>query len=342
MNNFELSHAEHFLETMNPQQAPNPGSLSFATPHQASLNEIDALGNEMINKKSSKIFKVHRSFGDAPSLQLIPFGLRFCSVMNAMQTNPYILGTVPCIQLAPKIQLQKDLIQQHQLRMDGHLHPSFEVAVDQYMAHYKMITLTQKHKSLENSWKRGLGKGLMDYETFITKILGMTRSFDIYCMTLINDVSKTSHDNLSRNYLLFDHHIKEIVSAAQNSKQANILGIVGKWEANRLQQVNLNLFFFVARKTSDFIPFEETKIYESLNQFIDKTGLIHTVWTPLPKLLTPIFYNVNQINSGKRHQILKAYLVGTDHYIRIFDNKSSFEVFYRAEEPFVFSDADRD
>ncbi|MDS7928000.1 hypothetical protein RMB13_00620, partial [Acinetobacter sp. V102_4] len=90
--------------------------------------------------------------------------------------------------------------------------------------------------------------------------------------------------------------------------------------------------FFVAKKTSDFTPFEETEIYKSLNQFIDQIGLIQVVWTPLPKLLTPIFYNVNQINFGKRLQILKAYLVGTDHFLRIFDNKSSFEVFYQADE----------
>ncbi|MDS7932479.1 hypothetical protein RMB03_00530 [Acinetobacter sp. V91_7] len=332
MNKFELSYAEHFLEALNPHQAPISAPLSFATPQQATLNEIDALGSEMISKKSSKIFKVVRSFGDAPSLQLLPFGYRFCAVLNGMKTNPYLLGTIPCVQLAPRLQLQKDLIQQHQLYEIDHLHPSFEIAVDQYMAHYKMLTLTQKHKSLENSWKRGLGKGLWLYENFITNLLGMTCSFDLYCITLINDVSKTNHENLSRNYLLFDHHIQEIVSTAQDAKKANILGIVGKWEANRSQQVNLHLLFFVAKKTSDFTPFEETEIYKSLNQFIDQIGLIQVVWTPLPKLLTPIFYNVNQINFGKRLQILKAYLVGTDHFLRIFDNKSSFEVFYQADE----------
>ncbi|WP_227553643.1 hypothetical protein [Acinetobacter haemolyticus] len=274
-----------------------------------------------------------RSFGDAPNLQLLPFGLRFCAVLNGMKVNPYLLGTIPCIQLSPRIQLQKELIEQHQLPMMDHLHPNFEVAVDMYMAHYKMLILTQKHKNREKAWTRALGKGHWFYESFITNLLELTRSFDVYCMTLINDVSKTSHENLSRNYLLFDHHIQEIVSVAQDTKKADILGIVGKWEANRFQQVNLNLFFFVARKTSDFIPFEETKIYQSLNQFIDQTGLIHSVWTPLPKLLTPIFYNVNQINFGKRLQILKAYLVGTDHYLRIFDNKSSFEVFYQADDP---------
>ncbi|MDS7927995.1 hypothetical protein RMB13_00595, partial [Acinetobacter sp. V102_4] len=241
MNKFELSYAEHFLEALNPHQAPISAPLSFATPQQATLNEIDALGSEMISKKSSKIFKVVRSFGDAPSLQLLPFGYRFCAVLNGMKTNPYLLGTIPCVQLAPRLQLQKDLIQQHQLYEIDHLHPSFEIAVDQYMAHYKMLTLTQKHKSLENSWKRGLGKGLWLYENFITNLLGMTCSFDLYCITLINDVSKTNHENLSRNYLLFDHHIQEIVSTAQDAKKANILGIVGKWEANRSQQVNLHL-----------------------------------------------------------------------------------------------------
>lgn len=338
MDKFELSYAEHFLETKNPKQMPLPGSLSFATPHQASLNEITDLGNEMIKKKSIRIFKVFRSFGDAPSMQLLPFGIRFCAVMNSMQTNPYILGIIPCVQLAPKIQLQKELIQQHQLQMDNHLHPSFEIAVDQYIAHYKMITMTKKYKSLEKSWEKGLSKGQMDYERFITKLLGMTRSFEIYSMTLINDVSKISHENLSRNYLLFDHHIQEIMSAAVENKEAHILAVVGKWEANRFQQVNLNLFFFVERKASDVIPFEETKIFQCLNQFIDRTGLIHTLWTPLPELLTPIFYNVNQINFGKRLQILKAYLIGTDHYIRIFDKKSSFEVFFQAELPFAFSE----
>lgn len=335
MNNFELSYAEHFLTTLNPQQVPVPGSLSLATPQQATLNEIDALGSEMISKKSSKIFKVVRSFGDAPSLQLLPFGYRFCAVLNGMKTNPYLLGTIPCVQLAPRLQLQKYLIQQHPLYEIDHLHPSFEIAVDQYMAHYKMLTLTQKYKSLENSWKRGLGKGLWLYENFMTNLLGMTCSFDVYSMTLINDISKTGHENLSRNYLLFDHHIQEIVSTAKDAKKANILGIVGKWEANHFQQVNLHLFVFVAKKTSDFIPFEETEIYQNLNQFIDQTGLIQVVWTPLPNFLTPTFYNVNQLNFGKRLQILKAYLVGTDHYLRIFDNKSSFEVFYQAEEPFI-------
>ncbi|NAS03806.1 hypothetical protein Ahae11616_04335 [Acinetobacter haemolyticus] len=63
MNKFELSYAEHFLENLNPQQIPMPGSLSLATPQQATLNEIDALGSEMVNKKSSKIFKVMNRTG---------------------------------------------------------------------------------------------------------------------------------------------------------------------------------------------------------------------------------------------------------------------------------------
>lgn len=337
MDKFELFYAEHFLSTLNPQHLPMPSSLSLATPHQATLSEIDALGAEMVSKKSSKIFKVMRSFGDAPNLQLLPFGLRFCAVLNGMKSNPYTLGTIPCIQLAPKIQLQKDLIEQHQLPMIDHLHPNFEVAVDMYMAHYKMHTLTQKHKSLENAWTREQRKGHWLYEDFMTKLLGMARSFDVYRMTLINDVSKISHEDLNRTYLLFDHHIQEIVAVAHNTKKANILAIVGKWEATNFQQVNLNLFLFVARKTSDFIPFEETIIYQSLNQFIDQTGFIHSAWASLPNVMTPIFYNVNQINIGKRLQILKAYFIGTDHYVRIFDSKPSFEVFYRAEEPFIYS-----
>lgn len=330
MNKFEISYANHFLETINPRQMPLPSSLSQATPIQATLDEIYSFGLEMVNKKSSKIFKVIRSFGDAPILQHLPFGHRCCAVLNGMNTDPYILGTMPCVQLAPKIQLQKDLIELHQLHLANHFHPNFELQFDQFMAHYKMHILTQKHKSLEKAWNKQLEKGTWSYEDFIAKLLGMTHSFDLYCMTLINDVSKTSRANLSRNYLLFDHHIEEIINAIQNFKKANVLGIVGKWETNSFQQINLKLFFFVAKETSDFVPFGETGIYECLNQFIDQTGLIQTMWSSLSEVMTPNFYNVNQINFGKRLQILKAYLIGTDYYVRIFDNKSTCEVLYCA------------
>jgi hypothetical protein len=310
---------------------PLPGSLSQATPIQATLDEINSFGLEMVNKKSSRIFKVVRSFGDAPILQHLPFGHRCCAVLNGMKTDPYILGTMPCVQLAPKIQLQKYLIELHQLHKADHFHPNFELQFDQFMANYKMHCLTQKHKSLEKSWKKQLDKGNWSYEDFIAKLLGMTRSFDLYCITLINDVSKISRENISRNYLLFDHHIEEIINTIQNFKKANVLGIVGKWETNSFQQINLKLLFFVSRETSDFVTFEETGIYKCLNQFIDQTGLIQTMWTAPPQFLMPNFYNVNQINFGKRLQILKAYLIGTDHYVRIFDDKSTCEILYCAQ-----------
>lgn len=312
----------YHMPSLQPPQMP-----SIVPPLMLSLPQHHTILKRILTKQSSRVFKHIRHFGDAPQLHHTNFGRDICQLIMTNQNHPMLNGSYPYVYVNPLTRVFSDLAKQYQLSNLSPFSPQFEVTVDRACSHLKVSSKTRHYLSQSKLWESSFDRARIKYNHAITQILKESDSFELYSVVLNCYLSQSTLSTYSKEYLLFDHNLEKIIKTIKSkASQNNVLSVFSKWEAATSNSVDLRLIFVVKKEYSDPSPLEQSELYVSLQPFIDPTGIIQTNWSKLPEFLGMPEYDCNEFNFGKRLEILESYLVGTDFYCRIVDEKPSFEV----------------
>ncbi|NAR87833.1 hypothetical protein GPS47_14755 [Acinetobacter haemolyticus] len=304
-----------------------PQITSITTPSMLSLPQHLTIIERILPKKSNRVLKVSRQYGDAPHLHHTSFGRDLCQLIMANQNHPILNGSYPYVYVHPLSRKFLDLAKEYQVVKTSPFSPQFEVVMDGLCSHLKVYCKSRHYLSQLKLWESSYSKTRIKYNNAMTQTLNESDMFELQSLVLKIDINQPILSEYSKDYLLFDHNLSEIIKIVKSTQeQNNVIAVFSKWEAVKATRIHLRLIFVVKKEFSDPRPLEKSELYVSLQHLIDPTGIIQTTWSNLPEFLGGPEYHCNEFNFGKRLEILESYLVGTDLYCRIVDEKPSFEV----------------
>lgn len=280
-----------------------------------------------------------------PNLYITNLGNLVFKIIHDNLENPFTTGKFQNILIHPKIALISQLMIRHSL-FSYHFgnYQQIENACEACFADFKVQIQTRDFDTKYKSWITKYSTCNNTYDRFMNFICEESSRFEVHSLIVqrkrINGLELTFDDPGFRDKTAFEivrEKADEIIQDTwRNRNKNNVLGVLSVKEINLQHSCSIRLVFFVRKDFSDVILFKETALYKNLEKyFIDlnldyiSLGQIYTMNSGIAPLFQgqeQNYYDLNQIHTGNRLNILKYQLVIPNYCFRINDYSCSLTV----------------
>lgn len=346
LNTLETHESLNYLNTVI--QTPLPYSHPWPQPLSSAMY-IEFI-ESVRNTKNVRIF-THSPNGyhhpSIPNLYFTKSGYKLFQLAQDYVHNLYFSNRLNGVFIHPEIHLLGQLMFKHNLNNFSHspYYQHFEQACEACIADFKVQIQLSAFKAELKSWNTKFTCAINTYSNFMSFIYNNTKIVEVHSILikrqLRNGREPEFDDPAFRDLSAFDiaeEKAKEIISAVwRNRKKNDVLGILSKKETDICNTSTIRLIFFVKRINSDLVEFNQTNLFKTLEPFLieydldsvsigTKISTMNTGCAPLFQGQHSNYYDVNQIHTGNRLNILMAQLVYSDFWLRINSFSSTVSV----------------
>lgn len=316
-------------------------------PHVARvpLSDYELLFDKIIRGKQFSVLTYsNRGANYGPHCKVTKFGERLLPIVGEYQQNAYLTNQIPHLAINPKIQLLHEKLQGSYLNSIPVESSHFKANLDILIGSLKVQEKTSKFAHKIKSWDQAYKKSHRSLEEFINQVIFTTELFEVHTLSLHTNFF-SGMETYAKVYgatTEFDTEFLNKASAPiiqkvwKNRGETKVIGILSKFEIDIYGVQTKRIFFFVRKKTTDNPNLDENKLFSTVEPFLQNNALNQIQWTIVPSLQHPTinfqigensnFYNTNQPHFSNKLDLLKSYLLGTDHWVRIHQNQTTLNI----------------
>lgn len=322
-------------------------SMNYPT-HSALIN-YEAVATSILNRKSIPQVFTYSPHGVAftPEINLSKFGASLYPLILDYPSNPYFAMQQQFnISLHPRIERFADCLSRaisgYQLS-NLYDYKRVAAAMEFCMTSFKVHSQLRNNQALDRSWEQKYRSLQEKYKQFFLSIMSETEKFEIHALHIeVKQISEALYEQIygfdeKDCPTLIDEICKSIITPIWRSKkQLNLLGILSKWVIQANGTLAKKLFFFTKVGSQTTEGNHNQHICQALSPFIRDT-LTDRVMVDRHELFNANnmirfqgppsnSYDYNQIDINERLDLVDAYFVGTDYWLRINGNKPTLTI----------------
>lgn len=342
LNKLETHESWNYLNTV--MQAPL--FYGYHQPQSLSPSMYMELIESVKKTKNVRIF-THSPNGfhhpSIPNLYFTKLGHKLFRLAQDYTHNPYFSNRLNSVFIHPEIHLFGQLMFKHNLNNFSYSqhYQYLEQACEVCIADFKVQIQLSIFKADLKSWNTKFTCANSAYDHFISFIARETNIFEVHSILIQRQLrhgrepefgdpefADPAFGDLSALEIV-EEKAKQIISTVWKNRQNNdVLGILSKKETNVCNTSTIRLIFFVKRMNSDLVEFNQTQLFKILKPFLieydldsvsigTKISTMNTGCAPLFQGQHSNYYDMNQIHTGNRLNILKSQIVTSDIWLRI-------------------------
>lgn len=314
----------------------------------SALIDYEAVAISIMNRKTNpRMFIYNNRVASKPEINLTKFGSSLAPLIRDLSSNPYFkMKQQFNISLHPQVERfvssLNNSIQEYRLYNPCD-HKHIAAVMDSCMTNFKIHSQIRSNKASDRSWEAKYNSLKKKYKQFFQSIMRETEAFEIH--TLCIEVEQISDVLYKQAYgfadkdcpTLIDDICRSIINPIWKSrKQLNLLGVLSKWVIQANGTLAKKLFFFtkVGSQTTEgnhfphicqaLLPFVQNtlkgRVFFDYHILSNTNSMMH--FQGLPSNL----YDYNQIDINDRLDLVNAYLIGTDYWLRINGNNPTLKI----------------